>query len=108
MWITPKYQDTDFSWPLSVEDKITIFLDRTLGWQLEIANKCANGEKDAAGNVVSEGIPGSGYAVLHIVLSYFEMMPSFKTDLIGTDNQSTTSRKVCFWCSPSYGIILGM
>lgn len=72
MWITPNYQHTDFSYPLSTEDKITIFWDRTLGWQLELANRIINGQADA------EPIPHSGYAVLQIVLSYFEMIAKFQ------------------------------
>ena len=74
MWITPNYQDTDFPSPLSVEDKITIFLDRTYGWQLDIADKCINGIIDSDGNVISEPIRHSGFAVLHVILSYFEMI----------------------------------
>lgn len=74
MWISPSYQDTDFSWPLSLDDKIKIFEDRTLGWQLDIADKCINGERDPSGHVIAQPIRHSGFAALHIVLSYFEMI----------------------------------
>ena len=63
MWISPKYQDTDFKWPFSLDDKIKIFEDSTMGWQLTIANK-----------IVNVSIAHSGYAVLRIILSYFEMI----------------------------------
>jgi hypothetical protein len=72
MWITPNYQNTDFVWPLSIDDKITIFEDRTMGWQLGLANRIINGESGA------NAIPHSGYAVLNIVLSYFEMIAKFR------------------------------
>ncbi len=84
MWITPKYQDTDFSWPLSIHDKITIFLDRTNGWQLDIADQCINGKREPTGGIISKPIPHSGFAVLHIVFSYFEMIAKYQAGFIGT------------------------
>jgi len=64
MWLTPKYKDTDFQHPLKLDDKITIFLDRTDGWQLFIAEQCS-------------AIPHSAFAVLHIILSYFETIAKY-------------------------------
>lgn len=78
MWITPKAQDTDFAWPLALEDKITIFLDRTFGWQLDIADCCINGIKNAGDELLAKPIAQSGFAVLHIVLSYFEMVAKYQ------------------------------
>ncbi len=77
MWITPNYQDTDFSRPLTIDEKITIFLDRTYGWQLDIADQCINGKKGVTGESVTP-IQHSGFAVLHIVLSYFEMVAKYQ------------------------------
>lgn len=77
MWVSPNYQDTDFSWPLNLDDKIMIFLDRTQGWHLDIADQCINGKKGADGEFVSP-IPHSGFAVLNIVLSYFEMIAKYQ------------------------------
>lgn len=77
MWISPNYQDTDFSWPLSLDDKIKIFLDRTMGWQLDIADQCINGKNGPEGEIVCP-IPHSGFAVLNIVLSYFEMIAKYQ------------------------------
>ena len=76
-WVTPYHQDSYFPRPLSLESKIQIFRERTLGWQLDIADACINGRQDA--NEVQLGpIPHSGFAVLHIVLSYFEMIAQMK------------------------------
>lgn len=74
MWISPKYRSTSFKKPLSIDDKITIFVDRTLGWQLDIADKIINGESSPDGRQTASPIQHSGFAVLHIVLSYFEMI----------------------------------
>lgn len=78
MWITPNYEDTDFTWPLNINSKITIFLDRTYGWQLDIADQCINGRKGPKGAIIAKPIPHSGFAVLHIVLSYFEMIAKYR------------------------------
>lgn len=78
MWIAPNYQDTDFRWPLTIEDKISIFEDRTIGWQLGLANRVINGSQESRGQVDASAIPHSGYAFLHIVLSYFEMIAKFR------------------------------
>jgi hypothetical protein len=78
MWISPNYQDTNFQWPLSIDDKITIFLDRTYGWQLNIADQCINGKKGRNGKIISKPIPHSDFAALHIVLSYFEMIAKYQ------------------------------
>jgi hypothetical protein len=78
MWITPNFQDNNFNWPLSLDDKIEIFLDRTKGWQLGIADTIINGESDDQGNIISDGIPHSGFATLHVVLSYFEMIAKYQ------------------------------
>jgi hypothetical protein len=74
VWISPNYLTTSFKQPLSIDDKITIFADRTLGWQLDIADMVINGEKSPDGSLSTPPIQHSGFAVLHIVLSYFEMI----------------------------------
>jgi hypothetical protein len=78
MWISPSFQDTDFKQPLSVDDKITIFGDRTLGWKLDIANQIMNGKKGADGSVEQPPIQHAGYAALDIVISYFEMIAKYE------------------------------
>lgn len=77
MWISPSFQDDDFRHPLNIEDKITIFEDRTLGWKLDIADQIINGKKRPDGSEELPAIPHSGYAVLDIVFSYFEMIAKY-------------------------------
>ena len=76
--ITWKHRNTDFSWPLCVEDKIDIFYERIYGWQLHIADICSNGEKDDTGNIKLSSVPHSGFAVLQILLSYFETIAKYQ------------------------------
>lgn len=64
--ITPYHQASDFHDYGSVYTKILIFQEQTLGWQLDIADTCING-----------GLPSmrhSGWAVLMMAFSYFEMI----------------------------------
>ena len=69
-WITPYSMREEFTEALSLNDKIRILKERTLGWQLDIADACING-----------GLPcmkHSGFAVLFIVFSYFETIANMK------------------------------
>ena len=81
--ISPNHVDTDFVWPLNLDNKSELFVDRIFGWQLDIADKCINGEKDASGNVTRSEIRGSGLATLSIVLSYFETIDTFREGYTG-------------------------
>ena len=45
MWITWRHQDTDFNRPLKFSEKVEVFYQQTLGWQLHIADVVANGGK---------------------------------------------------------------
>jgi len=65
VWISPNFQNVNFPGEMSLDQKIDVFADRVRGWQLDIAQQCAS-------------IPHSGFAVLHIVTSYFEMIAKFK------------------------------
>ena len=67
MWITPYHQDTDFHNPPTFDEKITIFYEQTIGWQLEIAEQ------------VIDNIQNSGYAVLSIIINYFEKISKYKS-----------------------------
>lgn len=64
-FISPKYQKTDFPPPISLDQKIEIFRDRVEGWQLDVAREC-------------QKIPHSGFGVLYICLSYFEMVARYQ------------------------------
>lgn len=85
-WVTPYHQHTDFSTPLTIDDKITIFVNAIRGWQLEIADQCINGRRDSNGEVVTEPIQHAGFAALHIVMSYFETVARYMTGSVGTRN----------------------
>ena len=78
MWISPNYRDTDLQFPLTLDQKISLFEDRTVGWQLGIANRVANGSATSDGQPNENAIHHSGYAVLHILLSYFEMIGKYR------------------------------
>ncbi len=79
MWISWKHQDTDFSGPLTFEQKVEVFHEQALGWQLHIADLVANGGMTFGENKPIPPIRHSGFAVLHICLSYFELIGSLVT-----------------------------
>ena len=65
--ISPHFTQHDFELPtIRVEDKIAIFADRVRGWQLDIAERLVRQEQH------------SGYAVLSIVINYFEMIAKYE------------------------------
>lgn len=78
--------DAPSQWPL--EEKIDIFASRILDWHLNVADRCINGweidGKQCISTVIdylglpANNIPHSGWAVLQIVLSYFETISYFK------------------------------
>lgn len=72
MWKSPNLNDSDFILPVSIDDKIDVFADRTIGWQLGIANLIANGSP------AIKAIPHSGFAVLSIVINHFEFIAKYK------------------------------
>ena len=78
MWISPSYQDTAFPIPHSIDTKIILFEDRTLGWKLDIADQMINGKKRDDGSEDRPSIQHSGYATLDIVFSYFEMIAKYE------------------------------
>lgn len=77
MWISPNYQDTDFTHPWSLDQKIIVFEDKTLGWKLNIAHQIMNGRPRPEGGQEWPPIPHAGYAALDIVMSYFEMIAKY-------------------------------
>ena len=81
IWLSPSYQDTDFSLPFSLEDKITLFEDRILGWKLNIADQLINGSQEKS------PIRHLGYATLDIVFSYFEMIAKYEAGFTGGESK---------------------
>jgi hypothetical protein len=61
----------------TLDDKIDIFAERILGWKLDVADRLINGVMDPQEHVLREGDPNNAYAVLDIVLSYFEMIGKY-------------------------------
>jgi hypothetical protein len=84
VFISRHYSAVDFAWPLGLDDKILIFIDRVNGWQLDVADQCLNGVKDEKGLVVGPLIQHSGHAALHIVFSYFEMIAKYSAGYTDT------------------------
>jgi hypothetical protein len=82
MWISWKHEDADFGSALTFAQKVDVYYEQTLGWQLHIADLVANsgttfGESklEHAGYAVP-AIRHSGFAVLHICFSYIELVGS--------------------------------
>jgi hypothetical protein len=90
MWISWKHLTTDFPSPLTYEQKVEIFYQQTLGWQLHIADLIANGGTTFDQiNISQQGyevpsIRHSGFAVLHICVSYFELVGSLVSSETGS------------------------
>ena len=82
MWISWKHKDADFAEVLTFEQKVDVFYEQTLGWQLHIADLVANGgitfgeSKLGTAGYVVPSIRHSGFAVLHICFSYIELIGS--------------------------------
>ena len=82
MWITWKHERGDFGRTLTFDEKVEVFYEQTLGWQLHIADLVANG--GTTFGEFKQGQPGyevrcirhSGFAVLQMCLSYIELIGS--------------------------------
>ncbi|MBN1991948.1 MAG: hypothetical protein JW953_04545 [Anaerolineae bacterium] len=86
--ISPHYNNTDFPSGLTLDDKIEVFADRVRGWQLEVAQE------------VSDKLGYSGFAVLHIVMSYFEMIAKFREGFTERGKSRHFFREGIYWVFP--------
>jgi hypothetical protein len=68
----------DIQPPPTIEDKIRTFYERILGWQLHIADLLANGGQPLGKSHPIDPVEHSGFAVLHICLSYFETIGHYE------------------------------
>lgn len=94
MWITWKHQHGHFPRPWTFEQKVEIFRERTIGWQLHIAELIANGGETLDGTEkIAKGIPHAGFAVLSICLSYFEMIARYMAGSTDEDSAGQYFRK---------------
>jgi len=72
--ISPIHTTLDFPDGWTIENKIDIFTARIEGWQIGIAKE-----------MIRNRIPHRGFALLHIVFSYFEMIGKYIDGYIGND-----------------------
>lgn len=88
-WISPHFQYENFPSPMSLDQKIDVFEDRVKGWQLDIAQQCA------------DHIHHSGFAVLDIVCSYFEMIAKFQDGFAASGKSKKYFKKGVYSVFPS-------
>lgn len=72
-WISKNYRSIDFPDEMSFDDKVNLFEDRIVGWQLDIGKKTI------------DSVPHSAFGALSIVLSYFENIAKFANGYAGDD-----------------------
>ncbi len=71
--VSTKYTEQMLSNPPTLNEKINVFEDRVIGWQLRIAEVILNGDPI----VGSRPSPHADFAALTAVVSYFEMIAQF-------------------------------
>jgi len=81
--ISPKHTTLDFPDGWTLEDKIEVFAARIEGWQIGIAKE-----------IVQKKINHSGFAILHIVFSYFEMLGKYLDGYTGRESKKYFLRGV--------------
>ena len=74
--ISRRFSDTDFGGNPNLDQKIDIFEDRVMGWQIEIAEELRRLIEDPKNNGTT--IQHAGFALLSILFSYFEMITQYK------------------------------
>lgn len=93
-WISYRTTSSDFPAKSTVDDKIDLFREQTLGWQLAPADACINGvSRLGLLDGGPAGILHSGYAVLAIVFSYFEMIGKLRAGFAETGKSRYYFRK---------------
>lgn len=83
--ISPKYTTLDFpNFPneMTLENKIDVFADRIIGWQIGIAKE-----------IIQHEIKHSDFALLQIVFSYFEMIGKYLSGYVGDHGSSFYFKK---------------
>jgi len=73
-FISRKYLNTTFPSPPSLDDKVILFEDRVLGWQIEIAQELRR-QIESGGN--NGPFRHAGYAIVSLLFSYFEMIAQY-------------------------------
>jgi hypothetical protein len=100
-WVSPTIKKSDLAFPLSRSEKIRVFEDRVIGWQLSIALSCYH------------KVPHGGFGALYIALSYFELIARYREGSV--DDQaagrrfrtgfSDFARHIGITADPDYSII---
>lgn len=85
-YVSRKYLNTDFSSPPTLDQKIKVFEDRVLGWQIEIAQEVRN-QIDNGGE--QGAFRHAGYALVSLLFSYFEMIAQY---MEGASSQGGSKR----------------
>jgi hypothetical protein len=90
-WISPHFRDDHFPVGPSLDDKVAIFADRVRGWQLDIADR------------LQRDVQHSGFAVLSVVVSYFEMIAKYRDGFVGTGKSEHYFTQGVEWVFPAIG-----
>ena len=73
-YISRSIRDTDFPSGPTIDDKIKVFEDRVLGWQIEIAQEIRRQMESGGDNGIFRH---AGYALVSLLFSYFEMIAQY-------------------------------
>jgi hypothetical protein len=88
--ISWKHENTELDENSPIGKKIEVFNALVWGSQLHVAELAINGGRNHEGTEDVKPLPHSGFAVLHILLSYFEMIARYeKGDLSENDSRGT-------------------
>ena len=79
--ISSKYYADEFPNGMNLDNKIEVYFDRVLGWQLTPAQDTANNVKH------------SGFAVLQIVMSFFESIAKYREGYCNKDESKEFFKK---------------
>jgi hypothetical protein len=80
--ISPHYTTLDFPNGMTLENKIDVFADRIDGWQIGIAKK-----------ILQHEIKDSDFALMQIVLCYFEMLGKYLAGYLHNDRSTAHFKK---------------
>jgi len=99
MFISPRHIEYGGGLPLKdrpLADQIDLFAAKIDGWHLLIADRCINGWADDEGKQCIDAphhgervnyIPDSGWAVLQMMMNYFEIIGGYKVGEINDANR---------------------
>jgi hypothetical protein len=85
----------------NLDEVIAVFQARIDGWYLEVADRCINGwqengqqcinTRDKVG--VAHYIPDSAFAVIMIILNYFEVIGAFKKGILVGNTKTNLNKE---------------